>query len=94
MLHEKFFLIAFLGLLSTPALARVAPAGAQATGCNVSASELVRGDRTGEILYWTNSTCSGARSGSDVPMMMDGGVMMGDQMMGGGVMDRGMMGDS
>ena len=85
-------LIALLSAMSTPAFAQDAPAGAQATGCDVAAFEAVRSERTGEILYWTNGTCEGPRSGSDDMMM--GGGMMGDGMMGDGMMGGSMMSDS
>ncbi len=90
---RKLSLIALLSAMSSPAFAQDAPAGAQATGCEISAFEAVRSDRTGEILYWTNSTCRGARSGSDNIMMGDV-IMMGDGMMEGGMMSDKMMSDS
>ena len=87
-------LIALLSAMSSPAFAQDAPAGAQATGCEVSAFEAVRSERTGEILYWNNTTCSDARSSSDEGMMMGNGMMMSDGMMGDGRMGESMMSDS
>ena len=60
-----------------------APAGAQAMNCEPTSFEAVRSERTGEILYWRNSTCVAPRSSSG-SMMMDG-------MMGGGMMEGRMM---
>lgn len=61
--------LAIIGALSS-AQAQDAPAGADATGCDVNAFSPVLSDRTGEILYWNNPSCpagSGPATQSIVP---------------------------
>ncbi len=93
-------LIALLSVLPASAFAQDAsmmqdaPAGAQALNCDATSFEAVRSERTGEILYWRNSTCTAPRSSSGSMMMggmMDNGMMMDGAMMDSSMMDGAMM---
>jgi len=56
---------AALILVGAPVFAQEAPPGAGATGCDVSQYTPVISERTGEVLYWTNSSCPAGSGGTD-----------------------------
>ena len=79
-------MVALMAMFSVPSFAQDAPAGARATSCDASRFTAVRSERTGEILYWNNSTCTAPRSGSSMDMDgMRSGTVMSDGMMGNGM---------
>lgn len=80
-------IFALMMATAAPVLAQDAPAGAEASACAADSFTAVRSERTGEILYWTNSTCETPENDNN---MMGG--MMGGGMMGGGMNEGGMGG--
>lgn len=78
---------AALILVGAPAFAQEAPPGASASGCDVSQYTPVISERTGEVLYWTNSSCPAVSDGpamAAVPPNTGGGHGGGGGGHGGG----------
>ncbi|NYS24964.1 hypothetical protein HUK65_08145 [Rhodobacteraceae bacterium 2376] len=53
-----------LVLASTAASAQDAPPGAAASDCDINAFTPIISERTGEVLYWINPTCTAGTGGS------------------------------
>jgi hypothetical protein len=85
-------IFALMMATAAPVLAQDAPAGAQATTCNVDTYTAVRSDRTGEILYWTNATCEAPENDNAMMGGMMGGMNGGMGGMNGGMTGGGMGG--
>ena len=56
---------AALMLAGAPALTQETPAGAWATGCDVSHYIPIISERTGEVLYWNNRSCPAGVGATD-----------------------------
>lgn len=51
--------------MAVTAVAQEAPRGADASGCDINGYQAVTSSRTGEVLYWTNTSCPSASGSTD-----------------------------
>ena len=65
---------AALMLAGAPALTQETPAGAWATGCDVSHYIPIISERTGEVLYWNNRRCPAGVGATDTTAAAGGGA--------------------
>ena len=70
---------AALMLAGAPALTQETPAGAWATGCDVSHYIPIISERTGEVLYWNNRRCPAGVGATDTTAAAGGGDESGEE---------------